>query len=248
LDRGPRDLPARQQTLRNTIAWSYDLLVQHEKALFCRLGVFVGGFTLDAAEAVCLPLDPAASSPPDLDALDGVASLVDQSLVYPVEDDTEDPRFAMLETIREYATEQLAASGEVEELHRRHAAYFVSVVEAAAVQFARPGLGRWLQRLRSEEANLRAALVWSTATNRQPSGVAAASAETRADPDTSRERTQLGLRLAGALASYWVYRGQLQDGRAWLETLLARGASDGPSVVLGRGEFGAGLLAWAQGT
>lgn len=247
LARGPRDLPARQQNLRDTIDWSYDLLTEGEKTLFRRLGVFLGGFTLEAVETVCLTSDPALPSPADLDALDGVSSLVDKSLVYPVQDRAEEPRFAMLDTICEYATEQLAATGEVEDMRRLHAAYFVRVAEEAAVQYARPGLGRWLQRLHSEEDNLRAALFWSTAGDWQPSGGNAPSVETGTVLDASRERSHLGLRLAGALASYWVYRGQLQEERAWLETLLARCASNGPSVARGRGQFGAGLLAWAQG-
>jgi predicted ATPase/class 3 adenylate cyclase len=132
---GPRDLPARQQTLRHTIAWSYDLLNEAEQALFRRLGVFVGGCTIEAAEAVCnvngdLPLD----------VVDGLAALVDKSLVKQVEAMDGEPRFTMLETIREYALEQLAANGELEALRQRHAAFFVTLAETE--KLARPSIGR----------------------------------------------------------------------------------------------------------
>ena len=247
LTRGQRDLPARQQTLRNTIAWSYDLLDDGEKVLFRRLGIFVGGFTLDAVEAVCLRADPALSPPSGGDALEGVSSLVDQSLVYPVGDVTDDPCFAMLEIIREYATEQLAAAGEVEDLLRRHATYFVRLTEAAELHFPRPDRRRWIERLRSEEANLEAALTWGTSTDGQLPRAAASSRETGAAPEALGERSELGMRLAGALAWYWVLRGQLQEGRARLETLLARSEADGRSATRGMAEYGAGLLAWAQG-
>jgi predicted ATPase len=249
LDRGPRDLPARQQTLRTTIAWSYDLLDDGEKALFRRLSVFVGGFTLEAVEAVCLAPDPTLPTPPDLDALDGVSSLVDQSLVYPVRDDMDDPRFALLETIREYATEQLAATGEAEALRRRHVAYFVRLAEEAALPY--PKLAKLdqehFERVRREEANLEAAFDWSLATDHQPSAADRAAAEQGNDPEALAERTELGLRLAGALAWYWVDRGQIQGRRTRLETLLARNAEDVHSEVRGLAEYAAGLLAWAQG-
>jgi predicted ATPase len=249
LDRGPRDLPARQQTLRKTIAWSHDLLDDGEKVLFRRLGVFVGGFTLEAVEAVCLAPDPTLPTPPDLDALDGVSSLVDQSLVYPVRDDMDDPRFALLETIREYATEQLAATGEAEALRRRHAAYFVRLAEEAALPY--PKLAKLdqehFERVRREEANLEAALDWSLATDHQPSAADGAAAEKGNDPEALAERTELGLRLAGALAWYWVDRGQIQGRRTRLETLLARNEEDVHSEVRGLAEYAAGLLAWAQG-
>jgi predicted ATPase len=246
LVRGPRDLPARQQTLRTAIAWSYDLLDDGEKIVFRRLGVFVGGFTLEAVDAVGLSSDPALPSPPGLDALDGISSLVDKSLVSPVEDRAGDPRFALLETIREFATERLAAAGEVEDVRRHHADYFVRLAEAAELRYPRPDRERWLERLRPEEGNLDAALTWSTATDQQPA-LPTASPASGAVPEAVGDRVTLGLRLASALAWYWVVRGQLQEGRARLETLLARSETDDRSVTRGQGEYSAGLLAWAQG-
>jgi tetratricopeptide (TPR) repeat protein len=237
LTRGLRDLPARQQTMRATIAWSYDLLDEGEKLLFRRLGIFAGGFTLEAAEAVCLDPAAAPASPGGADrsgdVLEGVASLVDQSLVYRVEAVAGEPRFAMLETIREYAAEQLATAGEGATLSRRHAAYFLRLAEAARRDYSRVDRMTEMDRRRSEDANLRAALMWSTADEEQP--VLAA------------ERHDLGLRLCGALAWYWVERGQLEEGRAWAEQLLERGQPDDHSATRGMAQHAAGLLAWAQG-
>jgi predicted ATPase len=143
---GARDLPLRQQTLRNTIDWSYNLLDAAEQALFRRLGVFVGGCTLEAAQAVCnvegdLPLE----------MVDGLAALIDKSLVKHSEGIDGEPRFTMLETVRDYAQEHLAASGELEVLRQRHAAFFVTLAEAGVSH----------DRLEIEHPNLRAALVWS---------------------------------------------------------------------------------------
>ncbi|HEV2745575.1 MAG TPA: helix-turn-helix domain-containing protein, partial [Rubrobacter sp.] len=125
LGRGARDLPERQQTLRGTVAWSYDLLDAEEQALFRRLAVFAGGCSLEAAEVVC---SPGADAPEDGDVLQGLASLVDNSMVSPSEasarGENGEPRFTMLETIREYADERLESSGEAEEMHRAHALYY----------------------------------------------------------------------------------------------------------------------------
>src|SRR5262249_37739698 len=126
---GPRDLPARQQTLRDAIAWSYDLLDPAEQALFRRLSVFVGGCTFGAAEAVCNPDGDLA-----IDSLDGLASLIDKSLVRPEEQPDGEPRFGMLETIREFGLEQLTAHGEADAVQRQHAAFFAALVEAAGPQ------------------------------------------------------------------------------------------------------------------
>ena len=112
---GAHDLPPRQRTLRSEIAWSYDLLAASEQALFRRLAVFVGGFSLDAARAVCGPI----SGDLHLDVLDGIASLVDQNLLRHEQGTDSEPRFGMLETIREFGLEQLAASGELDALRRR---------------------------------------------------------------------------------------------------------------------------------
>src|SRR5262249_51447410 len=137
LTSGARDLPARQQTLRSAIDWSYHLLAASEQVLFRRLAVFAGGRTLPAAEAVCN-----ADGDLGLDVLDGIQSLLDKSLLYRGEAADDEPRFLMLETIWEYALDQLEASGEAEALRRRHAEYFLALANKAAPQFshARPAI------------------------------------------------------------------------------------------------------------
>jgi predicted ATPase/class 3 adenylate cyclase len=147
---GARDVPERQQTIRGTIDWSYQLLEEGERALFRRLGVFVGGWALEAAEAVCNATQRVPGDLP-LDVVDGLAALIDKSLVKQVEGIDGEPRFTMLETIHEYALEHLAASGELEVLRQRHAAFFVTLAEA----------GLPYQRQELEYPNLRAALEWS---------------------------------------------------------------------------------------
>src|SRR6266566_5037010 len=166
LTRGARDLPQRQQTLRNTIAWSYDLLDESDKALFRRLAVFAGDFTLEAAEAVCV-LD-AASTASSSEADDGavleqLAQLLDKSLVQPQQDVGGEPRFTMLETIHEYAQEQLVASGEATAVQERHANYFLLVALEADPQMYGQEREVWMERLDREDANLRTTLAWSRA-------------------------------------------------------------------------------------
>ncbi len=171
---GARDLSARQQTLRGAIAWSYDLLDENEKRLFRRLAVFVGGCTLEAAEAVCHGgVDLRA------DVFDGIASLVDKSLLRQEEAPDGEPRFFMLETIREYAQERLTESGE--ELQNRHAEFFLNFAEQAEIEIHGFQQLKWLDRLEVEHDNLRAALGWLT----------------------HNSKAQLGLRLAGALTDFW---------------------------------------------
>jgi predicted ATPase/transcriptional regulator with XRE-family HTH domain len=152
---GTRDAPARQQTLRETIAWSYGLQEAAEQDLFGRLAVFVGGCTLEAAEAVCT-----ADGTQPIDAQHGLAELVDKSLLRVAEGTDAEPRFSMLDTTREYALEQLAASGRAETLRRQHAAYFLALAEAVEPQLRGPQELRWLARLEEEHDNLRAALKW----------------------------------------------------------------------------------------
>ena len=151
---GARDRGARQQTLRGAIDWSYHLLLPDEQALFRRLGLFVGGCTLEAVEAVC---DAAGNSRPDV--LDLVASLVDKSLLRQEQEPAGDSRFSMLETIREYAREQLATSGETR-LFQHHAAYYLAFAEQAARELTGQHQAPWLRRLDAEQDNLRAALTW----------------------------------------------------------------------------------------
>jgi tetratricopeptide (TPR) repeat protein len=195
LTRGARDLPARQRTLRNTIAWSYDLLNDNEQQLFRRLSVFVGGCTLDAAEAVCN-----VAGDLNIDVLDGVASLVDKNLLRQVEGEAGEPRFTMLETIREYALERLEASGEAEAQRGRHTEYYLVLAETAEPELHRAEQLLWLQRLEQELDNLRAALAWS---------------------QTSAAGVETGLRLAGALGQLWHMRNHPSEGRACLLSILA---------------------------
>jgi len=228
LSRGARDLPQRQQTLRNTIAWSYDLLEASEQQLFRRLAVFVGGFTLEAVQAVCLPDAPGASSEQvdeEAATLEQLAQLLDKSLVQGQQGTSGEPRFTMLETIREYAQEQLAASEEETTVQQRHAHYFLRLAEEAEPHLFRPEWNNWLERLEREDANLRAALAWSKA---------------------NKDAGEIGLRLVGVLSLYWFLHDAIREGGAWLAEMLARTESSERSVARGRALLGAGLLAWAE--
>jgi predicted ATPase/class 3 adenylate cyclase len=196
---GARDMPDRHQTLRHAIAWSYDLLEAGEQVLFRRLAVFARGCTLEAVEAVCPTVHNSAVSPgQSLEVLDGVASLVDKSLLRQQEQASGEPRFRMLETIREYGLECLTASGEESVVRRAHAAYYLTLVEAAEPALTGPEQTAWLERLEAENDNLRAALHWA-----EESGEA-----------------EIGLRLAGALCQFWLMRGHLREGQERLARLL----------------------------
>jgi hypothetical protein len=156
---GPRDVPARQQTLRETIAWSYDLLSEGERLFFARLGVFVGGCSLAAIEAVSRP-------GADVDTLEGLTSLVDKSLLQ--HDNVsggsgDDPRFVMLETVREFAREQRAARGEADDLRRRHARYFMALAEDGNQHMYESVRLEWTARMGHDLENVRAALFWCIA-------------------------------------------------------------------------------------
>ncbi|MCW5852881.1 MAG: tetratricopeptide repeat protein [Anaerolineae bacterium] len=211
---GARDLPPRQQTLRAEIAWSYALLSEDEQALFRRLGVFVGGATLAAVDAVCIDdkgprtkdqeeerddsLRPWSFVLGPEDVLDGVQSLVDKSLLRPSDNEGE-PRFTMLETIREYALECLAATGEAQALQAAHAHYFLTLAETAAPHWRGSRQVEWLRKLEEEQGNLRAALDWTVTT----------------------AQAELALRLVSALGYYWTTRGYNAEGRHWIERALA---------------------------
>lgn len=194
---GPQDLPARLQTMRSAIAWSYSLLPPQDQTLFRTLSLFVGGFTLEAAEAVT-----DANGEDVIHTLDGVASLVAQSLLHQTEEGGVGPRYAMLETIREYAREQLDASGETEATRRRHAKFYLQLGEAVATHLGGAAIVDSLTQLSTELPNLRAALAWSL----EPGG----------DVDA-------GLRVAAGLSPFWRFRGHLSEGRRWLEAALAAG-------------------------
>ena len=151
---GARDLPTRQQTLRGAIDWSYELLEEDEKTLFGRLSVFSGGRTLEAIEEIC---DPEG----DLDALDGVESLLEKSLLRQEVGPGGEPRFVMLETVHEYAREKLGESGEAEVMRGAHAEYFLALAKDAEPALKGPEQLEWLERLEAEHDNLRAALGWA---------------------------------------------------------------------------------------
>jgi len=227
LSDGARDLPARQRTLRATIAWSDDLLDEGDKALFRRLAVFVGGFTLEAAEALCAGADHAA---PRGAVLEGLTSLVEKSLLWMPRGAEADGRFAMLDTIREYALAQLARGDELPLLRRRHAAIFRDLAERAEPGLRGGEQQAWLGRLERELDNLRAALRWA-----REGGEA-----------------ELGLRLAGALWYFYHVHGHIGEGRGWLEGLLAQagaGPAGRPTVapaVRAKALAGAGWLAYVQ--
>jgi len=229
LTAGVQDAPVRQQTLRNTIAWSYDLLDAAEQRLFRRLSVFVSGCTLQAAEAVYGTASD-ASDGMGVFVLDGVASLIDKSLLQQIEQEGEEPRLMMLETIREYGLEALTASGELEGARRAHAAYYLALAEEVEPEpWRRPRAGG-LQRLEQEYENLRAALQWLVK-----------QAEAREDAYTM----ELALRLGGALGSFWEIRGHASEGRTFLEQALAR--SEGVTASVRAKAFdAAGWLASLQ--
>ena len=193
---GARDAPARQRTLRDTIAWSYDLLATGEQRAFRRLAVFSGGFSLEAAESV---LGTAGDSA--LDALDMVERLVAQHLVRRTGELAGEPRFGMLETIREFALERLDRTEE-SEARGRHRAWCTAFVEHAVRESTGPDQAEWLERLEVEHDNFRAALGWSERDHGAP---------------------ELGLELARLLgANFWPRHGHHHEGRAWLARLLGR--------------------------
>ena len=215
---GARDLPARQQTLRGAIDWSYDLLTPAEQKLFRRLSVFVGGCTLEAVEAVCN-----TKSDLGVDLLDGTASMVDKSLLQQVEPAKGEPRFVMLGTIREYAREKLAASGEEALTRRAHAAYCLVLAEEIAPESTGAERAEWLDCFEIEHDNFRAALEWA---------IESGSAE-------------WGLRLGTAIFRFWEMREYLAEGRDRLGKLLKLGGAEARTRA--RALFAAGVLAGEQG-
>jgi predicted ATPase/DNA-binding CsgD family transcriptional regulator len=229
LSSGSRDAPSRHQTLRAAINWSYDLLEPDEQELFRRMAVFVGGCTLDAVEAVCAASELPASFIPQSairipQYVDVLASLVDKSLLRQGHTGDEQGRLYMLETIREYALEQLAASGEAEDTRRAHAHYYVALAEEAEPKMTGAEQPVWLARLEQEHDNLRAALAWAV-----EGGDAV-----------------IGARLAAALWRFWLTHGHLSEGQRWIDAALARDGSL-PAELRARALNGAGRLAVRQG-
>jgi predicted ATPase/DNA-binding NarL/FixJ family response regulator len=224
LTSGSADLPLRQRTLRDEIAWSYELLAAGEQRLFRRLAVFVDGCTLEAAQAV-------GNTDGDLgiDVLDGVAALVDQNLLKQVEQSDGEPRLGMLETIREYGLEQLVASGEAETMRRHHADFFLALAEAMEPELLGARRERGLARLEVELDNLRAALIWSQTPSLQD----------------DRHRVEVGLRLAGALAWFAHFGNHFHEARGWLVAALQRAVE--PTAARAKALWGAGLMAMIHG-
>ncbi|MBI4260811.1 MAG: tetratricopeptide repeat protein [Actinobacteria bacterium] len=216
---GARDLPTRQQTLRDAIAWSHDLLDPAERTLFRRLSIFMGGWSLAAAEAVVAEDDAG-----DLDVVDGLASLVDKSLVRQRQMDDGDLRFRMLETIREFSRERLVESGEEEEIAGRHEAHFLALAQEAGAQLAGSGQVAALDRLAREHHNLR------TAFNHAMEG----------------GDVEAALRAAGAIWRYLQVRGHLGEGRGWLVALLERPEAEGRTLGRALALNGLGGLCYWQ--
>src|SRR5829696_6599609 len=217
---GARNLPERQRTLRNAIAWSYALLDEGEKMLFARLAVFSGGSTLEAVEAVC---DARGDLP--VDVLDGASSLLENSLLRQEQEAEGEPRFVMLETIREYARERLENSRDAEATRRAHAEYFLAVAEEAEPMLWGADDAAWLHRLEQEHDNMRAALSWAI----------------------EREEAELALRLGGALRWFWYMEGYYGEGRRWLEAALDKDWGVAAADARARALEGVGWLAAGQG-
>jgi predicted ATPase len=234
---GSRDRPARQQTLRGTIDWSYELLDPGAQRLFTQLAVFAGGATLDSIEAVCgeaasgdlrvssrEPSPLLATQDAQLATLDGLTSLADESLLRQADRPTGEPHFDMLETIREYALERLEASGEADRVRERHARHYLAVLEAAEAGLKGPEQPAWLGRLELENDNARAALSWAI---------------------QGRDAT-LALRLGGALGPFWQMHDHLAEGQAWLEQALAL-SPEAPADIRARALTAGGGLAFLRG-
>ena len=187
---GARDLPERQRTLRKAIEWSYELLDEAERRLFARVGVFVGGFAIEHAEAICGP-------GLDIDILDGISMLGDQGLLRRLESATQS-RFLMLETIREYAVELLASGVDDADVRERHARLFLAFAEEAAPMYTRRQVRTWLDRSEADHDNLRLAFSWAV----------------------ERREGEVAQRLCGALWRFWQMRGHLREGREKVETAL----------------------------
>jgi predicted ATPase/class 3 adenylate cyclase len=217
---GGVDRDPRQQTLRGAIAWSYDLLDGAEQSLFRRLSVFVGGCTLEAAEAV-------ANGAADLevDVFDGIASLVEKSLLRLEGHDDDEPRFVMLESIREFGMRALEASGEAESLREHHASHYLFVAEDAEPHLSGPEQIAWLDRLEHDQGNLDAALRWLY----------------------EKQHVGLGLRLAGALWQFWSLRGHFTEGRSHLDALLGLPDTEPNRSERAKALNAAGVLAESQG-
>ena len=215
---GSRVAPTRQQTLRATLDWSYDLLTEPERAMFRRLAVFAGGWTLGATEAVC-----AGDGIDAAEVLDLLTALVDKSLVV-MDQQNELVRYRLLESVREYGLEQLKARGEEAATRRAHAEYYVAFAEAADLHS--PAAGGWSHRLEADYANLHAVLVWS---------------------QEADEGADALLRLVAALGRFWHIQGHTGEGSAWSRASLALPEAAQHTELQAGALYSAGMLAWEQG-
>jgi predicted ATPase/transcriptional regulator with XRE-family HTH domain len=198
---GPLDLPLRQRAIRDTVGWSHDLLGSREQTLFRRLSAFAGGWSLDALENV-------AGSADDIgDPLDGISALVDQSLVV-LEPNRPDPRYDMLDVVREYAAARLSDAGETDEIERRHALHYLTLSEAAEPHLVRAGHKDWFRRLDVDRGNLRRGMAWTV----------------------DHGETVLALRYTVALWRYWRQLGEFAEGRRWSNAALAVAGNATPSL------------------
>jgi len=214
---GAQDLPERQQTLRNTIRWSYELLSPDEQRLFRSIAIFTGGCTLDAVETllrrVGLPIE----------VLAGVTALINKSLLRQIELANGEPRLYMLETLREYGLECLMENGELESMHRIHAEYMLALAEEAELHIAGSEQALWLERLDREHDNLREVLRWLL----------------------EQKKQELLLRLCATLYWFWLIRGHLGEGRQWLERALV-GSEHVTKAVRAKALNAAGALAYNE--
>jgi len=220
---GTQEVDSRQQTMRNTIVWSYDLLSEQEQLLFRRLSVFAGGFSLEEVEAVC-----STDQDRELDVFEVLTSLVEKSLVFVEEQQAPDPRFRILETTGDFARERLENGREAGAMRERHSQYYVALVGRAEPELRGRDQDVWLARLDRDQDNVRAALHYTI----------------------ENEQIEKGLRIAAAQWWFWYVRGYLSEGRRWLEALLnSRQACDGvvAPVVQARALRGAGVLTTEQG-
>jgi tetratricopeptide (TPR) repeat protein len=213
---GARDLPTRQQTMRGAVEWSHDLLEEAERVVLRRLAVFVGGCTLGAAEAVCAPGGE--------DVLEALGSLVDKSLLRQREQEDGEPRFRMLEVVREFARERLEASGEAAEVRRLHAEFYAGLAEEAEPELRAGKSARWFEALEQEHDNLRAAVGWGL--GHQP---------------------ETALRIVGALYNFWFRRGYLSEGVKLTKQALERSGDEADAILRAKAFVGIGSLSWRQG-
>lgn len=214
------DRPTRHQTLRNAVAWSYQLLAPEERALFSQLGVFVGGCTLNAVEAICVIGD----SKGDVPLLEGLASLVDKSMLQHELRENGEPRFMLLETLREYALERLESDGQLATFRKRHLTFFAEFVENIEPGPKKPNLAAWMKELEEEHDNLRTTLQWALENN----------------------EIESALRIAGAIWRFWQIHGHVEEGAKWMSLILDH--TKKPSTIArAKALWGAGWLGMVIG-